>query len=131
MRFRPKARILTRAWWAAGVGLGTCGLMKRASMGPLPPLMSGMGCEPGSLARASWGCDPGGGRGLTDCFHVLRHLGYCSVSCQGVDWLLLASGLRMNAGVLVPSPMSSTRMRNDVEPGVVTGGPKCEKRLDM
>jgi hypothetical protein len=40
MRFSPKALIFTRAWWAAGVGLGTSALMNMASIGPLPPLMS-------------------------------------------------------------------------------------------
>jgi hypothetical protein len=91
MRFRPKALIFTRAWCAVGVGLGTWVLMKRASMGPLPPLMSVSGCELGGalvdffgmyvrlrLGRGVFVC-------LTDRFHVLGHVGSCSVSCSGIN----------------------------------------------
>lgn len=72
MRLRPKARTLTRTCVAEGVGIGTEGLMKRASAGPVPFLMSGHGVRESVCV-----CDGRGGqgKGLTDCAHGFGHDG--------------------------------------------------------
>ena len=117
MRFSPKALIFTRAWWAAGVGLGASALMNMASIGPLPPLMSVLDVSRGLV------------NGLVD---AVEGLTYRLLSCTQACWLSFCELLRyqfapfgfwfsLTADCFLPSLMSSRRMRNDVEGGVGKG----------
>lgn len=118
MRFSPKALIFTRAWWAAGVGLGTWALMKREEIGPLPPLMSAMGVSGGSFVRGLWIVVDGGTYRLLSCTQACW-ISFCKL--LGNQLVRLGFWMRLKADCFVPWAMSSTRMRDDVEVEVGKG----------